>query len=106
MICSLCDYLFSVSKMLSRFICIITLVYFSASFHFMAEQYSTARIGHILVIHHLLMDEAWLLRFSQVPKGSTRQHWDQTLSSHLLATLAFGDRALVGRHRLPQVPLA
>lgn len=62
-------------------------------------------MGHIFVTHHLLMGESWLLRFGQVPKARQGSAGTRLLSSHLLVTLAVGDRALVGRHSIAQVSL-
>lgn len=83
----------------------VTCQHIRASLHFLAKQYPFVRRGHVFVIHHLLMGEAWLLRFGQVPKGITRQCWGQTSEQPPAATLALGDRALVDKRRLPQVPL-
>lgn len=43
-----------------RLVCTVGHTYTSLSLHFMARWYPIVRMGHISMIHHLLMGEAWL----------------------------------------------
>lgn len=89
--------LFSLSRMHSRLIRVVTYMYVIAAFHVTAGQYSVVRTGHILVICHLLVAEAWCLRFGQVPKGSTGQHWDHTSEQPPAGHPSFSGQSLGGK---------
>lgn len=71
--------------------------YTSLSLRFMVKQHPIVRMGCIFVIHHLLMDEAWLMRFGQLPEASTRQGWDQTSEQPPAGHPSFGRQSFGGQ---------